>query len=99
MINDQYAFIFKQDDIFVCLKTWLRIKREVIRQGTPDPSNMPNIYHCLQRIQDAVDDVQHDRILEEEDVMSSEAGEFLNDGDLAENENVDDEIEMPSRYS
>ena len=53
---------------------------------------MPNINHCRQRIQDAADDVKHDRILEEEDVMSREAGEFLNDGDLAENENAEDEI-------
>ena len=92
MINDQYAVIFKQDDVFVCLKTWFRIKREVIRQGIPGPTNMPNINHCRQRIQDAVDDVKNDRVLEEEDVMSSEAGEFLNDGDLAENENAEDEI-------
>ena len=47
--------------------------------------------HCRQRIQDDVDDIEDNRILEE-DAMSEEADE-INDGDLVENENVDDEIE------
>ena len=45
-----------------------------------------------QRIQDAVDDIEDTRILEEEDAMAREAGE-INDGDLVENENVEYEIQ------
>ena len=44
---------------------------------------------CRQRIQDAVDDIEGNRIYEEEDAMAREAGE-INDVDLVENENVDD---------
>ena len=39
-----------------------------------------------------VNRVEDNRILEEDDVMARKAGE-IDDGDLVENENVDDEIE------
>ena len=39
--------------------------------------------HCRQRIQDDVDDIEDNRILEE-DAMSEEDDE-INDGDLVEN--------------
>ena len=45
-----------------------------------------------QRIRDAVDDIEDNRILEEEDAMAREAGE-INDGDLVENKDVDDKTE------
>ena len=47
---------------------------------------------CRHRIQDAVDDIENNRILEYEDAMAWEAGK-INDGDLVDNENVDDERE------
>ena len=43
-------------------------------------------------IHDAVDDIEDNWILEEEDAIAREAGE-INDGDLVENENADHEIE------
>ena len=48
--------------------------------------------HCHQRIQNAVDDIEDNGILEEEDAMAREAGE-INDGYLVENEIADDRIE------
>ena len=74
------------------LKTWFRIERKVINSSS-DPLNVLYMGHSRLRIQDAVDDIEDNRILkEEEDVMGREAGE-INDGDLVEDENVDDEIE------
>ena len=78
-------------EAYVWLKTWFRIKRKVINPSS-DPLNMLHMDHCRQRIQDAADDIEDNRILEEEDAMAWEAGE-INDGYLIENENVADEIE------
>ena len=60
------------------------------QKGT-DPSLMSYMDHCRKRIQDAVDDMEDDRIFEEEEAMAREASEIpiLNDGDLVE----DDEVE------
>ena len=79
-------------EAYVWRKTWFRIERKVINSSS-DPLNLLYMGHSRLRIQDAVDDIEDNRILkEEEDVMGREAGE-INDGDLVENENVDDEIE------
>ena len=46
-----------------------------------DPTSVTNMDHCRQRIQDAVHDIEDNRILEEEPAIATEAGE-INDGDL-----------------
>ena len=44
--------------------------------------------HCRDRIQDALEDNEEDRLLEEAEVMAREAGEYL-----VENDNAEDDIE------
>ena len=70
----------------VKIKRWL--KHPLFQSKTPD--------EVVSTWTDKFKFIKEDE--QEDDVMSREAGEFLNDGDRAENENAEDEIEMPSRY-
>ena len=56
-------------EAYVWLKTWFRIKRKVINSNS-DPLNVSYRDQCRHRIQDAVDDIENNRILEYEDAMA-----------------------------
>ena len=74
---------------------YLILLTEIIEhwQQVKIPGKSQHVSKYRQRIQDAVDDIEYTRILEEEDAMAREAGE-INDGDLVEDENANQKITL-----
>ena len=66
----------------------MKIIFEITIQGPPDTSKVTYLEHCRDRIQDALENNEEDRLLGEAEVMAREAGEYL-----VENDNAEDDIE------